>query len=315
MCSRRGRSGWVVALVLLGLAGAVRADDAPAFHGERALGWVHAQCDLGPRPPGSAALESLRQMIIAHADSLGLSAVRLEFTTTDPWRGGEIAVCNIIVSAGPTGGPHLWLGAHYDTRPAADRDADPQRRDEPILGANDGGSGTGILLHLMDLLAARPPARGVDLIFLDAEDSGPAGDPQAFCLGSQHLAAHWRDFGNPLATGDPVGLVVLDMCGRTGARLLQEGYSRQSAPDLVDAVYGRAADLGLTTTLPLAPGPAVFDDHVPFLLAGIPAVDLIEFPFPEWHTTGDVPAICGAATLGAVGTLVASLCYVPAPGF
>ena len=303
-----------VLALLIGLAGGVRAAAAPDFSGERAMAWVERQCELGPRPPGSSALEALRRVIEAHADSLGLSCVRLCFTATDPWRGGELEVCNLVVSAGPAGGERLWLGAHYDTRPAADRDRDPARRDEPILGANDGGSGTAVLLHLMELLAASPPQRGVDLLFFDAEDSGRSGDPGGFCVGSRHLAATWQDFASPLAAGRPQALVLLDMVGRRDLQIGMEGYSLQMAPELTRAVFARADALELWAFVPTR-ATAVYDDHVPFLQAGIPAVDLIDFSFPEWHTTADTPAICDPASLEAVGRLAASLIWDPLPGF
>jgi glutaminyl-peptide cyclotransferase len=308
----------VVALILAVLApvkapGAA-AEEADTFSGARAMHWVHAQCDLGPRPPGSDALERLRRLIEAHADSLGLPVARMCFQADDPWNGGQVELCNLVVSVGPAGGDRLWLGAHYDTRPAADRDPDPERRDEPLLGANDGGSGTAVLLHLMELLAADPPPRGVDLIFFDGEDSGHGGQTGGFCLGSKRLAATWDDFGSPLASGRPRAMVLLDMVGRRGLRIGMEGYSLRWAPDLTRAVFDRAAELKLPAFVP-SPAQPVYDDHVPLLQAGIPSVDLIDFNFPEWHTTGDVPAVCDPASLGQVGALAHSLARSPLPGF
>jgi glutaminyl-peptide cyclotransferase len=308
------RRGLAAAIIALLLSPSALAGESPAFSGARAMTWLRAQCELGPRPPGSAALETLRGLITARADSLHLGVARLPFSAPDPLGKGTLAGANIVVSAGPAGGRRLWVAAHYDTRPIADRDPDPDRRDQPILGANDGASGTAVLLHLMDLFARRSPPRGVDLIFLDLEDSGPSGDADGFCLGSRHLAATWRDFGNPLAPGEPAALVLLDMVGGKGMVIRQEGYSRQYAPDLVDAVWNRAASLGLRPFLAEVGG-AVYDDHVPFLEAGIPAVDLIGMPYRQWHTLGDTPAACDEASLAAVGALVTSLCYQPADGF
>lgn len=303
-----------VLLILAALAAGAVAQDPPPFSGERAFHWVTVQTDLGPRPPGSAALEALRQVVAEHADSLGLRFTRLGFTATSPWDGSSIEVCNLVVSAGPAGGPRLWLGAHYDTRPGSDLDPDPARRDEPLLGANDGGSGTAVLLHLMELLAAAPPARGVDLLFFDAEDSGLSGEPTTFCIGSRHLAGTWDRFGSPLAGGEPTGLVLLDMVGRRGLSIGQEWYSRRYAPELTAAVFERALRLRLDAFQP-EPAVAVYDDHVPFLEAGIPAVNLIDFDFPEWHTTADTPDIIDPAALGQVGTLVRSLIWDPLPGY
>ncbi len=308
------RRGLAAALISLLLPVASLAAGPPPFSAARAMTWLRAQCELGPRPPGSAALETLRGLIIARADSLGLAVARLPFSAPDPRGQGTLAGANIVVSAGPAGGRRLWLAAHYDTRPYADRDPDPARRQQPILGANDGASGVAVLLHLMDLLAVHRPPRGVDLIFLDLEDSGLAGDASGFCLGSRHLAATWRDFANPLAAGEPAALVLLDMVGGKGMVVRQEGYSRQFAPDLVDAVWSRAASLGLRQ-FPTEIGGAIYDDHVPFLEVGIPAIDLIGMPYQHWHTLADTPAACDPASLGAVGTLITSLCYQPLEGF
>jgi glutaminyl-peptide cyclotransferase len=252
----------------------------------------------------------LRRLIAAAADSAGLSAVSLCFTAADPLGEGEMEICNIVVSAGPPGGERLWLGAHYDTRPVADEDPDPARRGEPILGANDGASGVAVLLHLIELFGAAPPPQGVDLIFFDGEDSGRPGDAWTYCLGSQQLARTWQDFGNPLAAGRPRGLVLLDMVGETDLRIPMERYSLAHAPEWTKAVFARAAALGLGAFVE-EPGRAVIDDHVPFLTAGIPAVDLIDFDFPAWHTTRDTPAVCSSASLAQVGRLVVDLAYRP----
>lgn len=292
----------------------IAANELPTFSGDRALHWIVAQCDLGPRPPGSPALERLRRLIGAHADSLGLPCHRLCFDAEDPWFKRPVRLCNLVVTIGPTGGDRLWFGAHYDTRPVCDLDPDPAQRDQPLLGANDGASGTAVLLHLMEILAANPPPRGVDLLFFDGEDSGPAGDPAGFCLGSRHLAATWRDFANPLAVGRPQGLILLDMVCRRGLRIGMEGFSRRYAPALCEAVFARAAQLGLPAFVP-EPAVPVFDDHVPFVEAGLPALNLIDFGFPEWHTAGDVPAVCDPASLAQVGRLVVSLALDPLPGF
>lgn len=310
MSSRYARI--VSAGLLIGsLASAAVGDDAiPVFDGERAFEHLVAQCDLGPRPPGSETLADLRNLIHDLARENGLSAVDLCFEAVSPLTGETVELCNIVVSAGPPGGDRLWLGAHYDTRPVADQDPDPAHRDQPILGANDGASGVAVLMHLIEVFGAQPPPGGVDLIFFDGEDSGVTGNPRTFCLGSARLAATWQDFGSPLAGGTPMGLIVLDMVGRKGLVIHQEGYSLRYAPDLTRRVFDRAALLGLGAFVPDR-GPIVFDDHVPFLEAGIPAVDLIDFDFPEWHTVADTPEACSPESLRQVGFLVTDLIYRP----
>lgn len=271
---------------------------------------LREQCDLGPRTPGSPGNLALRARIMAMAKAAGLRAVPACFEASPGAGVAAVEACNIVVSAGPPGGERLWLGAHFDTRPWGDRDPDRTRRGQPIAGANDGASGTAVLLHLIELLGNAPPPQGVDLLFFDAEDSGQAHDASGFCLGSRHLVATRGEFGHPLATGAPRGLVLLDMVGETGARIPQEGYSLAQAPAWTAQVFARAEALGLDVFEPV-PGRAVYDDHVPFLLAGIPAVDLIDFDYPHWHTSEDTPDKCSAVTLGQVGRLVVDLVYRP----
>ncbi len=282
----------------------------PDFSGVRAMELLTAQCDLGTRIPGSAGNRQLREMVLELARKHGFKTQVLCFEATDPMTDQPVQVCNIIASSGPEGGQRLWLGAHYDTRPVCDRDPDPELRSSPLVGANDGASGVAVLLHLMEILGANPPPQGVDFLFFDGEDSGLAGDPSGFCLGSRQLAATCRDFGNPLSQGTPRGLIVLDMVGKKNLQIPMEAYSLVNAPEWTEAVFDRAAQLGLAAFVPQR-GPGVYDDHVPFLEMGIPAVDLIDFDFPEWHTTGDTPEICSASSLTEVGRLMLDLIYNP----
>jgi Zn-dependent M28 family amino/carboxypeptidase len=160
------------------------------------------------------------------------------------------------------------------------------------------------------LLAAKAPPRGVDLIFFDGEDYGREGDLAAYCMGSTHLASTWQDFGSPLASGEPEGLILLDMVGKRGLSVTMEGYSLQAAPSWTRAVFARAASLGLSAFQDV-PGRPVYDDHVPFLRVGIPAVNLIDFDFAAWHTTADRPDVCAAESLEQVGTLITDIVYKP----
>lgn len=284
--------------------------DGPQFSGERAMIWLDRQCDLGPRDPGSPGHASLKGLIAAQAESLGLRCVSLCFGVDDPYGDGRLEVCNLVISAGPPGGRRLWVGAHYDTRPRCDRETDPARAKARLPGANDGASGTAILLHLAELLATATLPRGVDLIFFDAEDYGLEGDLANYCLGSARLASTWRDFGSPLAEGRPEGLILLDMVGKRDLNIPLEGHSLRMAEPWTRAVFERAGELGLAQFVPV-PGPAIIDDHLPFLRAGVPAVDLIDFDYPQWHTLRDTPDACSAASLEAVGRLVWDICRRP----
>lgn len=296
-------------LMLIGCATPIQAQDS-AFSGERAMHWLQYQCDLGPRTPQSPGHGTLRRTIRSLADSLGFKAAELCFTIKDPYADKDLTLCNIIVTVGPEDSRHLWLGAHYDSRPFCDRDADPVKAKQPLIGANDAGSGTAVLLHLMEIFAENPPSRRIQLIFFDGEDYGRAGDLAGFCLGSKHLAEGLRSFGSPLLPELVDGLIVLDMVAERDAFIQMENTSLRYAPDWTRAVFQRAVDLGLAV-FDMSPGPSVYDDHVPFLQMGIPSLDLIDFDYPQWHTSDDSPRHCSPQSLEAVGSLVLDIAYRP----
>ena len=306
--------GAVALLITLSVAlasGPSFAADAPEFSGERAMEMLVEQTAMGPRTPGSPGNLMLREFIIRKARQGNLKVNTHVFKSEMPMGLSPVELCNVIVSAGPSGseaGPRLWLGAHFDTRPICDMDPDASLRDQPLVGANDGASGVAILLHLMELLAATAPEVGVDLIFFDGEDSGISGEPGTYCIGSQRLADTLGDFSNPLSGVHTEGLILLDMIGDRDLFIPMEGYSSRYAPEFTRKVFQRALDLGLPA-FSMTPGPTVFDDHVPFLQRGIPAVDLIDFNFPHWHTASDTPETCSPGSLQQVGHLVTDLVY------
>ncbi len=305
MCSRR-----IAPATLLLVALSAAATPAADFDGDRAMELLVAQCEMGPRLPGSEGHARLNDMIAAHAASLGLAHHALCFDQDMPRDAGVMRLCNHVILCGEDAGPPLWLGAHYDTRPVCDLEADPELAAVPLTGANDGASGVAVLLHLAEIFAADPPPRRVALLFFDGEDSGVSGDLDSYCLGSSRLAARWNDFGSPLAGERPEALVVVDMVGERNLDLPMEAFSRRSAGDWLTALYDRAAAMDLPA-FRAEPGRTVYDDHVPFIREGLRAVDLIDFDFPEWHTVGDVPAICDPWSLAQVGRLLVDLAHDP----
>jgi Zn-dependent M28 family amino/carboxypeptidase len=214
----------------------------------------------------------------------------------------------------------VLIGSHYDTRLWADHDPDPRLRNEPIQGANDGGSGVAVMLELARVIAARPPAHGVDLVVFDGEDYGPEGSPDYF-LGSRHLAAEWeRDpaivqprvaivrprvaIVRPrVAIVRPRVAIVLDMVGDADLRFAREATAQHQVPWLNDQIWatGRRLGLGAHLSDDLR---AVVDDHTALLQAGVPATLLIDFEYPHWHAAGDTLDKCSAESLGVTGRLV-----------
>ncbi|MFX1510729.1 MAG: M28 family peptidase [Promethearchaeota archaeon] len=257
------------------------------FNGTRAFGYVEAQCDFGPRPPGSDNLTACGDYIIATLESLNWSV------QTQTWTYLNTPLRNIM--AGELVSPHYVLLAHYDTRPIADYDPDPLNRSRPILGANDGGSGVANLLELAEVLPDEAQAVTM-LLFVDAEDSGDYNGWD-WIVGSTH-------FVESLTQTQKVNIqaaILLDMMGDADLQLPKE---RSSTPALVDSIWQLAADLNYEDIFLNSAGLYVIDDHRPFLSAGIPAVDIIDFSYPYWHTLEDTPDKCSPDSLEAVGRVI-----------
>ncbi len=296
------------------------ASEAPqaaqvAFSGDSAYAHVVRQCDFGPRTPGSTAHQSCGDWLAAQFKAYGLSVTEQTAPIT-AWDGKTFTCRNIIASHNPGNPDRVIICAHWDSRPWADCERDEAKRRMPILGANDGASGVGVMLELARLMRSINPAVGVDLICFDLEDYGrpdweePGGTDAEWCLGSAHWAAH------PHTTGYTARwAVLLDMVGDPRASFHYEGFSLHYAPALVARVWGAAQTVGAGNLFPQKDGSYVTDDHLPLnRIAGIPAIDVIDFRFmgehsfaPTWHTLADTPENISPLTLHAVGQTMVQL--------
>ena len=313
------RPSFWIGLVVLAVIAAVgflmgrnsRAPELPEFDAARAYSLVSQQTDFGPRVPGTAAHDSMRVWLVERLGFYADRVVEQRITIPDPRDTSRVfSGTNVIASWQPDATERVLLAAHWDTRPVADNDPDPDRRIEPVLGANDAGSGVAVLLEIARLLDAHPLARraGVDVVLFDLEDLGtidpavPEDERIPFAMGSEMFV---RD--NPGYR--PAWGVLLDMVGDTDLRIPKEGYSVQYAPQVVERVWASARRVDATAFLDEV-GPAIQDDHVPFLREGIPVVDLIQTPFPDtWHTTQDTPENVSAESLGQVGRVLVDLLW------
>lgn len=277
--------------------------ERPAFPGARAFELVEAQLAFGPRVPGTpghaAQLEWMVEQLAAHADTVIVD--RFSYTTT---AGDTLPLANVLARFNAADPDRLLFLAHWDTRPISDRSTDPEERDTPVPGANDGASGVAVLLALSELFSAQPPPVGVDLLMVDGEDYGPT--TADMFIGSERYAAQ------PLG-GQPRYAVLLDMVGDRDPGFPVEGFSSRYAPRVVQRVWGIARDLGYGRLFPTTVGPPILDDHVPLNEAGIPTVDIIDFEYGPgnslWHTPNDVLANVSPATLEVVGEVVAEIAY------
>jgi hypothetical protein len=277
---------------------------AASFEGKRAYDWVARQVAFGPRAPGTAGHDSCYALLHSTLRELAPVVEADTFHYTVPALGRQVTLYNLLARFEPAATQRVLLGAHWDTRLWADLDRDPVRRKEPIVGANDGGSGVAVLLELARVLHKSRPALGVDIALFDGEDLGTEADPSGWFRGSKHFVTRYA------GTPPPIFVVVVDMVGRKGLELHWEGNSYDRAGNIVDLVWGVARRMNIRNFRSDVRN-TVLDDHVSFLNAGIPAILLIEFPFPEWHTHADDLSIIDPQSLEAVGRVLHRLVSEP----
>jgi hypothetical protein len=279
------------ALLVAFLAAGCNDRPVPRFDETRAFADLGAQVAFGPRAPGSPGHERCRQWLVERLREAGGDVSEQAFDDTVYTRPHRLT--NIRARFGPKSGPWIVLGAHWDTRPHADQDPDPARRSEPVLGANDGASGVAVLLEVARVLGAEAPPVGVEIVLFDGEDLGEGGDVEGFCRGSRYYV-------RTLAHPRPQLAIVADMVGDRDLALYYEQNSHTAARNIVERIWSGAGKVNAPAFIPDLRH-NVYDDHAPFIEAGIPAVDIIDFDYPMWHTTGDALTQVAPASLGQVG--------------
>lgn len=270
------------------------------FGGERAFEYLQSLCALGPRPSGSAAMQAQQQLLTDHFEKLGGKVRRQEFRVRHPLTGEPVSMANLIVKWHPERKERILLCAHYDTRPYPDRD--PRNPRGTFVGANDGASGTAILMELAHQMAKLPGNVGVDFVLFDGEEFVfQEGDP--YFIGSEYFAA---DYVNNKPKHRYRWGVLLDLVGDADLQIYPDRRSL-SWPDtrpLVGQIWDTARKLGVSEFSDQRRYD-VLDDHIKLHdIGGIPCCDLIDFNYPYWHTEADVPANCSALSLAKVGWVV-----------
>ncbi len=251
------------------------------FSGDEALELAAEQMDFGDRIPGSDAHHQTGEWIVAKLETCGWE------TTIQAFEHQGVQLRNIIgktderTSPGP-----IILGAHYDTRPHADLDLhDPSL---PVPGANDGASGVAVLLELARVQEINEATHPVWLVFFDAEDSGNINGWD-WIVGSKYFVEHLMI--------QPEAVVIVDMVGDDDLQLY---YEWNSDHELAQEIWRIASGQGHAAFIQTERY-SLIDDHTPFLNAGIPAVDIIDFDYPYWHTTEDTMDKISASSLEQVG--------------
>ncbi len=253
----------------------------PRFNGNEAYRHVLTQVAFGPRPTGSEAGWATGDFIKTELEKAGWQVEQQEFIFKGVW--GR----NLIGRRGS--GPLLILGAHYDTRPAAGRDPDPARRQQWLVGANDGASGPAVLLELARVLEPNKLNNEIWLVFFDAEDRGLLDD-WPFSVGARYMAQN--------LSGAPQAVIVVDMVGDASQNIY---FEQSSNLPLQREIWAVAAELGYGAYFIRNLRHTIIDDHLPFLERAIPAVDIIDFDYPYWHTVEDTADKVSPESLERVG--------------
>lgn len=278
------------------------SSDRLAFSGENAYDFVADQLSYGPRVPGSEAAASCATYLNDVLANNGWQAKVDSFEDSD-FPG--ITFRNVSAVLG-SGAPRLLLVAHYDSKPAADHDPDPTVRNQPIPGANDGASGVGVLLELSRILGDKPATFSIGILLTDGEDYA-TGNGAPLVGAKRYASAMTEDEVERTAA-----LILLDMVGDENGLY---PYEQNSNRTLYDIVALRAREVGLNAIS--GTNGSIYDDHLPFIELGIPTVDIIQYPFPDyWHTLADDISTISAGRLEQVGkTMLKTIEYFERQGF
>lgn len=278
---------------------------APKFNEDSAYTFIQAQVDLGPRVPGTKAHAKCAEYLSEKLKSYGWD-VQIQNTNITTYDGKKFILKNIIGTYKPEITKRILLLSHWDTRHIAD--SDTVDRDKPFDGADDGGSGVGVLLEIARQLSITKPNVGIDILFDDLEDYGNQSSPgeDTWCLGTQYWAKNPHKPGYVAQYG-----ILLDMVGAKNATFPREGNSVEYAPYVVKKIWNKAAHLGYSNYFIFEDGPPITDDNYYVITgANIPCVDIINMNpqtgrFGSYHHTHrDNMNIIDRNTLKAVGQTV-----------
>ena len=286
--------------------------DVPSFNEDTAYAYVGATVAFGPRVPGSAAQTQCAKWMEARLKQFCDTVYKQDVHVTGG-DGKSLPCINLVGVINPTATRRILFLTHWDSRPWADQDT--KDKDKPVLAADDGGSGVGVLLEVAQVLKAHGLSKeiGIDILFTDVEDYGRGEwGENSYCLGTQYWAHHPHVPGYKADFG-----VLLDMVGARGAQFPMEQFSTVTAGDVQQKIWQSASNAGYAAYFPFVASAEITDDHVPVnKITGIKTVDIISLtqdpngPFAaHWHTHADVMAIIDKNTLKAVGQTLLQVIY------
>jgi len=285
----------VISVLIVVSAISVWAQTPPKFDSNRAWEHLRQLVAIGPRPSGSAAIEQTRKYIKDQLAAAGLKVVEQAWDDETPL--GRVHMVNLIATIPGTSPNRIAITGHYDTK---------LFREFRFVGASDGGSSAAFLIELARVLKARKNALTMEIVFLDGEEAVVEWRGNDHTYGSRHYVEAARR-ANTL--GSLKAMVLVDMIGDRNLGIRRDS---NSTGWLTDVVWGAAARLKLDNYF-LPATTTIEDDHLPFIAAGVPSVDIIDLDYEAWHTKGDTLEAVSARSLQVVGdVLLAALPQIEA---
>jgi len=274
------------------------------FSGENAMNHVYSQIAMGPRTSKDAKQTKLRDYLCEKLKAYGFS-VQIQPLTGETGMGAGVNFYNVIATYPPGSvKPVKIFGAHYDTIPIAPNDPAEAARLTPIDGANDGASGTAVLLELARTVTGRAKdlKYSVKLVFFDGED---------FYTGVENMFYGSKYYAKSLDAEEKKNIkyfVLIDMIGDSDLNVYKELNSVYAYPGLAAHVFETAAKLNLNGFHSEIKH-QITDDHLPMIAAGIPSTLLIDFDYPYWHRLSDTADKLSADSLAKTGKLLEYLIF------
>jgi len=270
------------------------------FDGKRAMKYLEAICDIGPRMSATPGMTAQIKLVTKHFEDLGLKVEVQAFKAKQVTRQNEVEMKNLIIRFFPENQRRIILCSHYDTRPIADQEEDKRKWHDTFISANDGGSGVAFLMELANHMKGLKTSFGVDFVLFDGEEYIFDSERDKYFIGSKHFAQTYK---KEKGKAKYAAAVLLDMIGGKDAQFPYEGNSWLKAKDLCKDIWGVARDLKVNN-FKAQEGYTVLDDHTELLAVGIPSIDIIDFDYKHWHRLSDVPANCSGETLENVSKVL-----------
>jgi Zn-dependent M28 family amino/carboxypeptidase len=276
----------IATVLIVALAASVCAGAAAGFDGQRAFEHLRKLVLIGPRTSGSAGIGAARAYLKAQLELIGVAGREQAFEAATPV--GPIHMVNLTATIPGDRPERLVFGGHYDTKRFSEFE---------FVGANDAGSSAAFLVELARVLKSRKNPLTMELVWLDGEEAVVEWVGNDHTYGSRHYVERAQRDGSIKSLK---AFILVDMIGDRDLAMRREG---NSTPWLTDAIWASGRRLGHARVF-LDSTTYIEDDHIPFLEAGVPSVDLIDLEYPPWHTSGDTVDKTSAASLQVVGDVL-----------